>query len=101
MKVRTIHWLLLNAVGVGMFLLVASGSWVEPELAHISGASGGSVFIWALGALPIFAGFVLLNSGVLVASVLRREGQSVSRRSLIALLMWAIAFVIEGMQHGT
>ena len=35
-----IVWLAVNTFGAGAFLIVASTSWIEPELAHIPGAAG-------------------------------------------------------------
>jgi hypothetical protein len=102
MNFSTPAWLFANLAGAGAFLLVASQSWVEPELAQIPGAAGGSAVVWALSALPIFVGFVLLNLGVLVWVYLIRRGPwPIARVSFVALAVWLAAFVVDNMHHGT
>lgn len=102
MKFRASAWLAANLVGAGAFLIVASHSWVEPELAHYPGAAGGGAVVWVLSALPILVGFVLVNLGVL-ASVyfFRTSSQHIATVTFASLAIWFAAFVLDGLHHGT
>ena len=97
-----IVWLAINAFGAGVFLIVASTSWIEPELAHIPGAGGGAAFVWFSTAVPIFFFFVLLNIGVLMwPSILRRKQAwwPSSKLFWASLPIWLIVLVVDNMHH--
>jgi hypothetical protein len=94
---------LINLSGAAVFLFVASFSWVEPELANIPGASGGSPIVWFLTAVPIFALFVALNFAALVwaASFRTRQGWwPLSHWYWVWLPIWLFAAVFDGVHHG-
>ena len=98
---KALAWLVVNVVGIGIFLVVASHSWIEPELADIPGAGGGAPLVWALTALPIFAVFVLFNIGAVLWSFLAKRGLGPLRRAAIASVpLWLVAFVVDGLHHG-
>jgi hypothetical protein len=66
-------FLVINAAGIAMFLLVASCFWIEPELADVPGANGGNGFGWIIFAAPIPAIF-LLGDPLLLAMKLVKSG---------------------------
>lgn len=97
-----IVWLAVNAFGAGAFLIVASTSWIEPELAHIPGAGGGAAFVWFFTAVPLFFLFVLLNIGILlwVRIIRGKQGLSPNSKFLwVSLLIWLIALALDNMHH--
>ena len=97
-----IVWLAVNAFGAGAFLIVASTSWIEPELAHIPGAGGGAAFVWFFTAVPIFLLVVLLNIGILMWALIIRRKQGwwpISKFLWVSLLIWLIVLVVDKMHH--
>ncbi|WP_029922797.1 hypothetical protein [Nevskia soli] len=101
MKFSASAWLLANLAGAVAFLIVASHTWVEPELTHLPGAAGGGAVVWVLGALPILLGFVLIDLGILVSGYLiRRASRPIARASLAALAVWFAAFILDTVHHG-
>jgi hypothetical protein len=98
---RTV-WILVNAAGIGAFLLLASNFWIEPELADIPGASGGAFVGWFVYAVPIFVFFVLANIFWLAASWTRQRSQRLARTALTCamLLCWWGAFLLDNAHHG-
>ena len=92
-----------NLAATALFLVVASVSWVEPELKDVPGASGGAPIVWALTALPIFALALVLNLSVLAwaAWVRRREGAwPLGHIAWGSLLFWVAAIFIDSSRHG-
>ncbi len=66
MQLRAVRdgvWLGLNVVVALIFLALTSGQWIEPELKDEPGASGGSVFVFALFVLYIVGPSMALNVG--------------------------------------
>jgi hypothetical protein len=95
--------ILINLVGIGAFLRLASESWIEPELVEISGASGGAAFVWFLHAVPVLLIFTLGNAAWLFLA-LRRESASRRRQSAglaaLMLVLWLAAALFDNMHHG-
>ena len=61
-----------NVLGAAFFVLIASKTWIEPELASTPGASGGAGLVWTMTAVPILLLFVLLDVGVFGWTCIRR-----------------------------
>ncbi|NKF24802.1 hypothetical protein, partial [Solimonas marina] len=98
---RFFAWLVFNVLGIAVFLVVASYSWIEPELAHIPGASGGAPIVWALTALPILAAFALLNIAAVVwFAIARKLLNPISRAAIASIALWVVAFIVDGLHHG-
>lgn len=57
----TILLWLANAVGIAVYLTLASRAWIEPEIAYVLGASAGDFLLWGTTALPVLILFVLLH----------------------------------------
>jgi hypothetical protein len=87
-----------------VFLRVsASCCWIEPQLKDEPGASGGAAFVWALGALPILASFVLADLGwALVAEIRRPAKQRLQALAapILLLIGWAAIFTFDYVHHG-
>lgn len=103
MTTTTPTWLGVNAIGVAAFLVAASQTWVEPEVADVPGASGGGPLVWGLEALSIFVAFVLLNLCALVwVYLIRRHSasRSIGLAAMVSLPVWLIAFAVDHLRHG-
>ena len=89
--------LLANVVGTIIYLLVASYGWAIPQERGWH-ATTGEPFIWALGVMPVWAVFSLLNLswGAIVAA--RRQWRS-GRLLLVTACVWVIAVVIDFAHH--
>jgi hypothetical protein len=99
-----VAWLFVNALGAGVFLFVASASWIEPELASIPGASGGAGVRWFVTAVPILVLFALIDLGVLTWASTIRVKQGVwpisLRLFLLSVPLWLCALVVDNLHHG-
>ncbi len=85
-------WLGVNALGVAIYLRLASALWVRPGEEGTPGGPG-DAFYWLGILLPILIGFAALNVTVLIAIVLRLK----ARRRRVALAFWfAVAVVWVG-----
>jgi hypothetical protein len=96
-------WLAGNALGIFIFLTVASRFWVEPDLADVPGANIGSAFGWIFFAAPIFGLFVLANLIWLVFSLWRGVRTAEWASLSIAMLMlatWCAAYRFDNAHHG-
>ncbi|MEO6217941.1 MAG: hypothetical protein ABIO86_18070 [Sphingomonas sp.] len=49
--------------------MLASTSWIEPELANVPGANGGDTFVWFATAVPVLALFLIGNLDWLAVSL--------------------------------
>jgi hypothetical protein len=95
---------LLNVVGIVAFLVSASDTWIEPELADVAGASGGSGIVGGLTALPIFLGFGLLDLlWVLFVCLVcpRKEIWRIGWAFLSLAVTWAVALYFDNSRHGS
>jgi hypothetical protein len=99
----SIVWLAANLLVAGAFLVVASHTWIEPELAEVPGASGGAGVVWFLTAVPVFAIATLLNLGALVwccIARLRRGAWPATWLSWLVVLVWVVALLFDNSRHG-
>jgi hypothetical protein len=95
-------WLLANAVGITIFLVLASQAWIEPELAKVPGAGGGDFMIWGMSALPVMLIFVLAHLAVGVAALKRLiENRRWGGVGLLAVttVAWVIAAFVDNAHH--
>ncbi|MBN8813401.1 MULTISPECIES: hypothetical protein [unclassified Sphingomonas] len=56
MPQRALALFLTNAVGIGLFLALASQFWIEPECTDVPDG-----FAWFVEAAPVFGAFALVN----------------------------------------
>ncbi len=99
----TIKWLVVNVIGVVLYLLGASNGWVEPELAEIPGAAGGGAIIWFLFAVPTFLLFALINSGAILWSSIRRYRNGwwpMTKWVWFVPVIWFLAVWLDFSRHG-
>ncbi|WP_137861562.1 MULTISPECIES: hypothetical protein [unclassified Sphingomonas] len=96
---RALALLLANAAGIGLFLVLASQSWIEPELTDVPDASAGDALVWIVEAAPVFGAFALVNAIWLVWAGGRGRWLSVL---LIAAILgcWALALLVDNASHG-
>lgn len=104
-KTRTKALAITNVVAVLCYLIAASLSWVEPELADVPGASGGAPFVWFLLAVPVFLLSVLSNFiGLSWALIYRwRRGQPYFYWPvwIFIIILWVAAVALDYSRHGT
>jgi len=96
-------WIVTNIVVAGIFLLVASNTWVEPELADVPGASGGAGVVWFVTAVPVAAVATLLNFAALVWALVVRIKHGIwpaNSAAWLGLLVWLAAIVFDNSRHG-
>ncbi len=96
-------WLAMNAIGIVVFLALASRAWIEPELADVPGASGGDAFVWAGLVFPVL-GFVALAHIVFAAVALRcfikAKQWGGAAVLLLSSIAWFVALLFDNMHHG-
>ena len=100
---NTTKFLIINTFGVLVFLLLASRTWIEPELSGIPGASGGSAIVWGLTALPILVTFIFVNFGVATWACIcryRGDGWPLSKWVWLIAPIWMITVYVDGIRHG-
>jgi hypothetical protein len=92
--------LLVNCVGVLLYLWGASHGWLIPEerAAGIHTVSGEPV-VWALFVFPVWTAFFVLNIIWAISNLLRRIRGNVGAYVLVSIL-WVVAVVIDYSQHG-
>jgi len=106
--VRLLGFSALNSVGIVLYLVFAVPCWIEPELADVPGASGGAADVWGLTALPVLAGFVVINAGWLLAELAAVVTKKTWRFSVPLLriplvvvpVAWALAVLLDFSHHG-
>lgn len=98
-----LRWLAANFIGIGLFLYFAIQTWIEPELADMSGANGGSFIVWGITALPIFVLFMLAH----IIAGFRAIKQFTTKRdwrgamfTAATLLLWTGAILFDNAHHG-
>jgi hypothetical protein len=91
--------LVLNVMGVVLYLWWASHAWANPqERAMGIDSITGEPYVWAVGVFPIWAVFLLLNAiwGVLI---LRWRQWRSARLWLLVVPIWFIAVAIDFAHH--
>lgn len=94
---RRTLWLAANALGVAVYLKMASALWVVPGEEGMPGGPG-DAFYWLFFVVPVLAAFLLVNSVALVviARRFRASGRCVALAIWLAVaLLWAGAVVID------
>ncbi len=92
-----------NAIGISIFLFVASYFWIEPDLANVPGASAGNAFGWIVYAAPIPLIFVVSDLIWMIVRIAKRPWSARLRYLgvfLGATVVWAAACIIDGNHHG-
>jgi hypothetical protein len=91
--------LVANALGVLLYLWMAHFAWAIPEerAAGIYTVTG-EPFIWALGVLPVWAVFLVLNASWAVFIAFRRPRTGFLSFALVSAL-WIIAFFVDLAHH--
>ena len=89
--------LLANIVGAVIYLIASSYSWALPQERGLN-AMTGEPFIWALGVLPIWALFFLLNLiwGAMIAA--RKHWRS-GRLWLVTVCFWLVSVAVDFAHH--
>jgi hypothetical protein len=90
-----------NIAGALLYLWRASFSWAIPEerAAGITTVTG-EPFIWALGVLPVWGAFALVNLAWVVLTLIRREAWRRSAAAgLVVFSCWFVAFWIDFAHH--
>lgn len=92
-----IAFLLANIVGIVIYLIASSYSWALPQ-EHVLNSTTGEPFIWALGILPIWALFLLLNLiwGAIIAA--RKQWRS-GRLWLVTGCIWLVSVAVDFAHH--
>ena len=88
-----------NAVGIAIYLVLASRAWAIPEERALGlNSTTGEPFIWALSVFPIYAVFFLVNCiwGMLL---LRRHDWRSGRFWIGTFGLWVGAVVIDFAHH--
>jgi hypothetical protein len=78
---------------------MAHYAWAIPEerAAGIYTVTG-EPFIWALGVLPVWAVFLLLD-GVWAVVIIRRRPRRGSLSFALVLALWVMAYVVDYIHH--
>ena len=98
-----IAWVIFNLIGIGLFLKIASLSWIEPELANEPGASAGDAFVWFLTAVPLLALFALGHLIAACAALTKSWRGRKAQPGLILLptiALWIGAAWFDNLHHG-
>lgn len=86
-----------NMVGAVVYLIASSYSWALPQERGVSSTTG-EPFVWALGVLPIWALFLVVNliwGGVILARKQWRSG----RFWLITSGLWLVSVAVDFAHH--
>lgn len=95
-------WLLLNTISLLAFLVLASKTWIEPELKGVQAASGGAGVVWALTALPVLVGMILIDLVWFARAVIRAVKLQDRRPMFVALAtsaVWSLAVLYDQLRH--
>jgi len=86
-----------NIVGAVIYLIASSYSWALPAEKGVNGTTG-EPFVWALGVLPIWAIFLMVNliwAGILVTRKQWRSG----RFWLVTCGIWLLSVAVDFAHH--
>jgi hypothetical protein len=89
--------LLFNCAGVAIYLLRASHSWAMPQERGLH-ATTGEPFVWALGVLPVWLVFGLLNL-IWGTFILARRKWGSGSLWFVAASIWLIAVWVDFAHH--
>lgn len=95
-KVNTLL-LAANIIGVAVYLIASSYSWALPQERALN-ATTGEPFVWAVGVLPIWLVFLLINltwGGFIVA----RKHWCSGRFWLVTVGIWVISVAVDFAHH--
>jgi len=79
------RWIICNAVGMLLYLYLASTLWVRPGEDGLPGGPG-DAFYWLLYLVPILLTFLLGNLAALTVIAFRRSG----RHRVVAVAVWCV-----------
>ena len=85
-----------NAVGIVLYLVLASGGWRIPEEDGMVPVTG-EPFVWAF-ALPVFGIFFLLNV-IWGIQLLRHKERKGRFGWVVTAVVWLLAIVIDFSHH--
>jgi hypothetical protein len=89
--------LVANIVGAVLYLIASSYSWALPQERGVNGTTG-EPFVWALGVLPIWAVFLVMNliwGGIILARKQWRSG----RFWLVTGGIWLLSVAVDFAHH--
>ncbi len=86
---RRTCWILLNAIGMVVYLYLASTLWLLPGEEGLPGGPG-DAFYWLLVLVPILLAFLLFNLVVYAVIAWRRRG----RHRLVAAAVWCVVALL-------
>ena len=93
----SIALLLLNVLGVVVYLIAASHSWTLPQEQGIN-STAGEPFVWALYVIPIWVVFSFVD--LIWGTVIIKRRQWLAGRMLPAsALVWMAAVVVDFVHH--
>lgn len=86
--------MIVNLIWIVVFLILASTSWIEPELANVPGANGGDTFVWFATTVPVLVLFLLSNLVWLAVSLKDAASSNLKSFGFGALLLtcWSRRF---------
>lgn len=94
---KSITLFTVNVVGAVVYLVMTSNSWAIPQEQGLVPVTG-EPFVWAVAALPIIAGFSLLNLTWAVFILVRGQWRN-GRLWLLIALIWLLAILIDFAHH--
>jgi hypothetical protein len=87
-------WIVANLFGATIYTLLASLTWIEPELRGEEVARAGAAIVWASSALPVLIAFVVAD---LVWFVRRAEQQLSLGPAFLCALLWVLVLGVNRM----
>lgn len=91
-------WIAANLAGLAVFLVLASRTWIEPQLRHEAVARSGDLLFGALVVLPVLVAFFVIDiiwlTRVILHGVRSRAWGAMPAVVTVALL-WAVAFELN------
>ena len=97
-------WIGINAIGIVLYLSLASLIWAPPGEKGLLGGPGDPI-IWMLGSFPVlvifFAVDVVWALLIILRIVKKRHWKIMSVGWLIIVALWIAAFYYDGSRHYT
>jgi len=89
-----------NVGGIALYLWAASLAWVIPsERAAGIDTVTGEPFIWAMGAVPVFGIYLVVNLIWLVVSLVRKRWRNTWTSYALVWAAWVVAVIIDFAHH--